>query len=67
MKVIRVVAQKNGKTVKIKGDTITPIEQIERRYAVETIYDVIAKLSVILEDDEELIAVHEEHPAISLL
>ena len=43
------------------------INQVDRRYAVNTIYDVISNLQNIVPDEEELVAVILEHPVIVVM
>uniref|UniRef100_A0A6M3LSU5 Uncharacterized protein n=1 Tax=viral metagenome TaxID=1070528 RepID=A0A6M3LSU5_9ZZZZ len=67
MKVFRVVTNKDGETTHILGEVSTKMIQIDRRYAANTIYDVIANLQIFVPEDEDLIAVIEEHPGIVVL
>lgn len=68
MKVFRVVTQRDGNMVKAPGVSETAIRQIDRRYAAETIQQVWEEIAPIRNDPEEdLIAIIEEHPAISVV
>jgi hypothetical protein len=67
MKVFRVVTNRDGATSHVPGEVSTDILQIDRRYAARTIYDVIAKLPNLIPEDEDLLAIIEEHPAIVVL
>lgn len=68
MKVFRVLAERDGKTVKAPGISETEIKREETRYAADTIQEVWARIQDMLNDPECLvIAVHEEHPAIVVL
>ena len=68
MKIFRVVTQRDGKTIKEPGIVETEIKQIDRRYAAETIQQVWDEIEHIRTDeDETLIAIIEEHPAISII
>ena len=68
MKIFRVVTQRDGKTIKEPGIVETEIKQIDRRYAAEKMQQVWEEIEYIRNDDEEtLIAIIEEHPAISII
>ena len=68
MKIFRVVTQRDGKTIKEPGIVETEIKQIDRRYAAETMQQVWEEIEYIRNDDEEtLIAIIEEHSAISII
>jgi hypothetical protein len=69
MKVFRVVTERDGETTREPGKTSTKIVTSEYRYAAETIQDVwIAAVDLVSGDGEQtIIAVHEEHPAITIL
>ena len=68
MKIFRVVTQRDGKTIKEPGIVETEIKQIDRRYAAQTMQQVWEEIEYIRNDYEEtLIAIIEEHPAISII
>lgn len=68
MKVFRVVTERDGYTVKAPGVSETEVRQVDRRYAAKTIEEVWNKIEAIRNDPEEkLIAIIEEHPAISVI
>jgi hypothetical protein len=68
MKVFRVVTERDGKTVKAPGVSETEIKREEWRYAadsIEQVWDCIARF--ITDPECTVIAMHEEHPAITIL
>ena len=70
MKIFRVVTQRDGETTAVPGSgkRTTEINQIDRRYAAETIEEVWEEIIDIRQDeDETLIAIVEEHPAIQII
>lgn len=68
MKVFRVVTERDERTIKEPGVTETIIRREEYRYAAEKIQQVWEAIQPMLSDEECLvIAVIEEHPAITLL
>ena len=68
MQIFRVVTQRDWNTVKAPGVSETEIKQVDRRYAANTMQQVWDAIADIRNDPEEtLIAVIEEHPAITIL
>ena len=67
MKVFRVVTEYDGETTKCGGERSTEIKQREYRYAAETIQEVWVKMKILNEEEETLVVIHEEHPAIIIL
>ena len=68
MKVFRVVTARDGYTVKAPGVSETEVRQVDRRYAAKTIEEVWDRIEEIRNDpEEELIAIIEEHPSISVI
>jgi hypothetical protein len=68
MKIFRVVTQRDGNTVKAPGISETELKQVDRRYAADTMQRVWDEIEAIRNDPEEdLIAIIEEHPAITVL
>ena len=66
MKVFRVVTERDGETTKEPGKTSTEVIRSEYRYAADVIgqaWDAAMSLPY----DEQVIAIHEEHPAITVL
>ena len=68
MKIFRVVTHEDGRTVKAPGVSETEVRQVDMRYATETMQQVWDAIEWIRNDPErELIAIIEEHPAVTVL
>lgn len=70
MKVYLVITEHDGETMKKPGETSTQIIRRERRYASENIEQVwkeIHEKPEFFGEDETLVTIHEEHPAITIL
>ncbi len=68
MKIFRVVVERDGVTTKIPGNVTTEIVRSEYRYGAESIAQVWDAIEWIRDDVEStVIALHEEHPAITIL
>jgi len=68
MKLFRVVTQRDGRTVKAPGISETEVQQVNLRYAAETMQEVWNEIEYIRNDPEqELIAIIEEQPAVIVL
>ena len=66
LKVFRVVTERDGETTKESGERSTEIIRSEYRYAADAIGQVW-EAAMTLPDDEQVVAIYEEHPAITLL
>ena len=66
MKVFVVITERDGDTTKSPGRTETEILRTERRFAAATIDDVWEE-RFSLAQDETIVAIYEEHPAIIVL
>ena len=64
MKVFLVVTRRDGKSYKEGGKSVTEIEHITERYQAETFGEVYSYVSENLINDDEIVTIHEEHPAI---
>lgn len=68
MKVFRVVTDRDGETTKEPGKTSTEIVREEHRFAAETMEEVWDALDWLRNcTDRTLVAIVEEHPAITVL
>jgi hypothetical protein len=68
MKVFIVLTETDGETTREPGKVSTEIKRVERRYAAEYIQQVWAEIEHTLDlEAETLIAIIEEHPAITVL
>lgn len=70
MKVFVVLTQHDGETTKKPGETSTEVIKRERRYAAMEIKEVWAAYWTNPEfrgEDEELIAIYEEHGGLTIL
>jgi len=70
MKIFRVVTERTGETTAASGTGIrsTEIQRMDHRYAAETITEVWDAIEWIRNDQEQtVIAIVEEHPAITIL
>lgn len=68
MRVYRVVTEEDGHTVKAPGVSETERKRLEWRYAAHSIGEVWDAIKFLRDDPErEVIAVHEEHPAIEVI
>ena len=64
MKVFLVVKCRDGKSYKEGSKSVTDIVHIQERYYAESFHEVYAHVSENLIDDDEIMTIHEEHPAI---
>ena len=68
MKIFRVVVEHDGPTTSGQGRTSTEILRSDYRYAAESIKDVWAAISWLLDDPERnVVLVMEEAPAVIVL
>lgn len=68
MKIFRAVTERDGKTTKVDGTISTEIIRSEYRYAADSIQEVWHEIAWIHDDVEQtLVAIHEEHPAVTVL
>jgi hypothetical protein len=68
MKVFLVITEQDGETRKEDGETITKIEKRQYRYAALTMEQVWQWHNKVYGGmEEEIVTIHEEHPAIIVL
>lgn len=69
MKVFVAVVNRDGRTYKEDGKTITPIEQISTYYVAESIHQVYeAVIEALIEDfGDELITIHEHFSSVTII
>ena len=67
MKVFVVITERDGDTTKAPGRTETEIIRTERRFAAGAIDDVWDAAPRFVTSDEDIVAIYEEHPQITIL
>ena len=68
MKVFRVITEKDGETTKLPGNVTADIIQTDYRYAAEEMGQVLEAINRWIDNEEETVmAIIEEHPAITIL
>ena len=64
MKVFLVIKCRDGKSYKEGARLVTDIVEIKERYCAESFHEVYQHVAENLIDDDEIMTIHEEHPAI---